>query len=129
MSLQLPRDPLVREFISEYAGVRFTVTGNCMRPHFRHGDIVEVRSVRLGAPRVGDVVLIDVNGALKLHRLEAVGRAMVRTVTEAGRADPLMPRGAVLAVLTRVNDVPFFRRGLFERVRVRAARLARRVLR
>ncbi len=129
MLLQLPRDPLVREFLSEYVGVQFRVTGSCMQPHFRHGDIVEVRSVRVGAPRVGDVVLIDVNGALKLHRLERVGRTMVRTVTELGVADPLMPRSAVLAVLTRVNGLPFFRRGIFERVRVRASRLARRVLR
>lgn len=128
MPLQLPRDPLIREFISEYAAVRLTVTGSCMIPHFRHGDIVEVRSVRLGAPQPGDVVLIDVNGALKLHRLEKIGRAFVRTATEAGRVDPLMPRGNVLAVLTRVNGVPFYRRGVFERLRVRAARAMRRVV-
>ncbi|MGV3620895.1 MAG: hypothetical protein ACO1OB_08760 [Archangium sp.] len=129
MSLQLPRDLLIREFISEYAGVRFNVSGNCMVPHFRHGDTVEVRSVRLGAPQPGDVVLVDVNGALKLHRLEAVGRVMVRTVTETGRVDPLMPRGNVLAVLERVNGLPFYRRGIFERLHVRAARVVRRVVR
>lgn len=129
MSLQRPRDPLIREFISEYAGVRFEVTGNCMAPHFRHGDIVEVASVRLGAPRPGDIVLINVNGALKLHRLEKLGRTLVRTVTEAGRADPLMPKGNVLAVLTLVNGAAFVRRGLFERLRVRASRMVRRVVR
>lgn len=129
MSLQRPRDPLIREFISEYAGVRFKVSGNCMAPHFRHGDTVEVRSVRLGAPRPGDVVLIDVNGALKLHRLEQLGRTVVRTVTESGRADPLMPTGNVLAVLELVNGVAFIRRGVFERLRARAVRVVRRVVR
>jgi hypothetical protein len=122
----LSRDLLARAMLEVCDEIRLEVTGACMAPVFDHADLVDVRSVRTLTPEPGDVVLVDVNGHLKLHRLERVGRHFVSTRPEVGKADPPVARCNVLGVLVRVNGRAFHRQSAFSLLRARARRYVAR---
>jgi hypothetical protein len=67
-SPELSRQVLV-ECLREFPEVRLTVTGDCMAPAMRAGDIVTLVDVARRRPRLGDVVLAAVADGFRLHRL------------------------------------------------------------
>jgi hypothetical protein len=59
-------DAVLRECLDAFSQLWLRVTGECMRPHLREGDVVLVARRR---PRFGDVVLCRHPEGLRLHRL------------------------------------------------------------
>ena len=55
--------------LRDFAHVQLTVTGRCMEPALREGEVVTLVSAARRAPRLGDVVLTSVEGGFRLHRL------------------------------------------------------------
>jgi len=60
---------LLRGCVESFPHVRLTVTGDCMRPTLRAGDVVRVVSAAVRPPRLGDVVLARRREGVCLHRL------------------------------------------------------------
>ena len=60
---------ILRDCLQGFDAIRLRVTGDCMAPALRPGDLVTVRSTRSCPPRLGDVVLFRAAGGLRLHRL------------------------------------------------------------
>lgn len=60
---------VLTECLQDFAHVQMTVTGGCMDPAVREGDIVTLVAAAKRPPRVGDVVLASVDGGYRLHRL------------------------------------------------------------
>jgi hypothetical protein len=60
---------VLSECLRDFAHVQLTVTGGCMAPALREGDVVTLVSVAKRPPRLGDVVLSSASGAFRLHRL------------------------------------------------------------
>jgi hypothetical protein len=57
------------ECLREFAHVRLTVSGACMEPALRDGDVVTLVAASQRRPRLGDVVLAAVGDGFQLHRL------------------------------------------------------------
>jgi hypothetical protein len=76
---------VLRESLRDFAHVQLTVTGRCMEPALREGDVVTLVATMRRRPRVGDVVLASVEGGYRLHRL-VWKRAGGRWRTKADRA-------------------------------------------
>jgi hypothetical protein len=60
---------VLSECLRDFADVRLTVTGGCMEPALRAGDIVTLVAAAKRQPRLGDVVLTSTAGGFRLHRL------------------------------------------------------------
>jgi hypothetical protein len=60
---------ILRGCLRSFAAVRLRVTGDCMSPELRPGDLVTLTSAEACRPRLGDVVLFRGAGGLRLHRL------------------------------------------------------------
>ena len=60
---------VLAECLDAFPHVRLTVTGECMRPALRPGEIVLLARPALRPPRFGDVVLFHHPQGLRLHRL------------------------------------------------------------
>ena len=78
------RHQVLLECLREFAEVRLTVSGACMEPALRDGDVVTLVAASRRPPRLGDVVLAAVGDSLQLHRL--VWAAGGRWRTKADRA-------------------------------------------
>jgi hypothetical protein len=82
-SPELSRQVLL-ECLRDFAEVRLTVSGACMEPALRDGDVVTLVAASRRPPRLGDVVLAAVGDSMHLHRL--VWAAGGRWRTKADRA-------------------------------------------
>ena len=60
---------VLSECLRDFAHVQLTVTGRCMEPALREGDVVTLAAAARRRPRLGDVVLASVHGGFRLHRL------------------------------------------------------------
>ena len=60
---------VLSECLRDFADIRLTVTGGCMDPALREGDVVTLVAAARRPPRLGDVVLTSVEGGFRLHRL------------------------------------------------------------
>jgi hypothetical protein len=60
---------VLRQCLDSFPHIRLQVTGECMRPILRHGDVVRIVSTANQAPRLGDIVLVKSAAGLRLHRL------------------------------------------------------------
>ena len=67
-SPELSRQVLA-ECLRDFADVRLTVTGRCMEPALREGEVVTLVAAARRRPRLGDVVLTAAGGGFLLHRL------------------------------------------------------------
>jgi hypothetical protein len=67
-SPELSRDVL-SACLRDFPHVQLTVTGRCMEPALREGEVVTLVSAARRRPRLGDVVLTSVAGGFRLHRL------------------------------------------------------------
>ena len=73
------RREVLLDCLREFAQVRLTVTGACMEPALKDGDVVTLVSAARRPPRLGDVVLAAVGDEVQLHRLVWVARGRWRT--------------------------------------------------
>jgi hypothetical protein len=101
----LDRDRLIVETLQSQLRVKFLVSGSCMRPTFSNGDEIEVEAVSTRHLQLNDVVLVEIAGSLKVHRLIALTSNSALTRPEFGAHDVPVKRNAVLGVATKVNDV------------------------
>jgi len=76
---------VLSECLRDFAHVQLTVTGRCMEPALREGDVVTLVGAVRRRPRLGDVVLASVPGGFRLHRL-VWNRPRGRWRTKADRA-------------------------------------------
>jgi hypothetical protein len=60
---------VLSECLRDFSHVDLTVTGRCMEPALREGDVVTLVAAARRKPRLGDVVLTSVTGGFRLHRL------------------------------------------------------------
>lgn len=67
-SPEMGRQVLV-ECLRDFPEVRLTVSGHCMAPAVREGEVVTLVSSSRRRPRLGDVVLAATADGLRLHRL------------------------------------------------------------
>lgn len=63
------RRQVLLECLREFAHVRLTVSGACMEPALKDGDVVTLVAASRQPPRLGDVVLAAVGDDVHLHRL------------------------------------------------------------
>jgi hypothetical protein len=103
-SPELSRQVLT-ECLRDFPDVRLTVTGGCMEPALREGDVVTLVAAARRRPRLGDVVLTSVDGGFRLHRL-VWARAGGRWRTKADRAptwDPVSSEADLIATAIEVR--------------------------
>ncbi len=74
----LQREVLL-ECLREFAQVRLTVSGACMEPALKDGDVVTLVAASRRPPRLGDVVLFAAGDGVQLHRLVWAARGRCRT--------------------------------------------------
>ena len=67
-SAEMGREVLV-ECLRDFPEVRLTVSGHCMAPAVREGEVVTLVASSRRRPRLGDVVLASTADGLRLHRL------------------------------------------------------------
>jgi hypothetical protein len=117
------RRQVLLECLREFAQVRLTVSGACMAPALRDGDVVTLVAASRRTPRLGDVVLAAVGDGLQLHRL--VWSAGGRWRTKADRAptwDAAVSEPDLIATAIEVQ------RGHLTRTPRSAARMLRSLL-
>jgi len=73
------RRQVLLDCLREFAEVRLTVSGACMEPALREGDVVTLVAAGRRRPRLGDVVLAAVGDGVQLHRLVWAARGRWRT--------------------------------------------------
>jgi hypothetical protein len=61
-------EALLRGLLGEFRECQLRVTGSCMEPALRAGDLVTLEGPA-GAPRFGDIVLVRAPEGLRLHRV------------------------------------------------------------
>jgi len=59
----------LRDLLGAFRHIRLTVTGACMSPALRPGQVVHIASAAHHKPRFGDIVLARHGETLRLHRL------------------------------------------------------------
>jgi hypothetical protein len=100
-------DELLRACLATPDGARLRVSGRCMEPALRPGDVAVLASPALNPPRIGDIVLLRIEGDLRLHRLIwswPTGRGPLRTKADRHAAwDAAVSRDAVLAKVVAVE--------------------------
>jgi hypothetical protein len=62
-------EAMLRACLEEFPQSRLTVTGECMEPALRPGDIALLAPAGPRRPRLGEVVLVRLADGLRLHRL------------------------------------------------------------
>ncbi|HET6898518.1 MAG TPA: S24/S26 family peptidase [Vicinamibacteria bacterium] len=70
---------MLLECLRDFAEVRLTVSGRCMEPALRDGDVVTLVAAARRRPRLGDVVLAAAGEDVQLHRLVWTGGGGWRT--------------------------------------------------
>jgi hypothetical protein len=104
------RRQVLLECLREFAQVRLTVSGACMEPALRDGDVVTLVAASRRPPRLGDVVLAAVGDDFQLHRL--VWAAGGRWRTKADRAptwDAALDEPDLIATAIEVQSGPLTR--------------------
>jgi hypothetical protein len=100
-------EAVLRDCLDAFPLVRLRVSGGCMAPRLREGDVVELASCVRRPPRVGDVVLVRLPAGVRLHRLlwrPLRGAARWRTKADHGRfCDPHVRARDVLATVVGVE--------------------------
>jgi hypothetical protein len=104
------RRQVLLECLREFAQVRLTVSGACMEPALKDGDVVTLVAASRRPPRLGDVVLALVGDGVQLHRL--VWTAGGRRRTKADRAptwDAALREPDLIATAVEVQSGPLTR--------------------
>ena len=104
------RRQVLLECLREFAQVRLTVSGACMEPALKDGDVVTLVAASRRPPRLGDVVLALVGDGVELHRL--VWAAGGRWRTKADRAptwDASLSEPDLIATAVEVQSGPLTR--------------------
>ena len=117
------RRQVLLECLREFAQVRLTVSGACMEPALRDGDVVTLVAASRRPPRLGDVVLAAAGDGVQLHRLVWAARGRWRT--KADRAptwDTAVAEPDLIATAVEVQS------GQLTRTPRSAARLVRSLL-
>jgi hypothetical protein len=99
---------LLRTSLEEHAWIRLRVSGECMAPALRAGDLVRLVSAAKQKPRWGDIVLIESGEGLRLHRL--VWSAPFFSLTKADRSvsfDRIRSREAILASVVEFEGTEY----------------------
>jgi phage repressor protein C with HTH and peptisase S24 domain len=101
--------PLAIDLLRSGRPVRFRAIGTSMCPTIRPGDTLVVEPVALAAIRRGDVVLYEIGGHLRAHRVVGIWRTgadepslLLRGDNHASCDRPL-PAGAVLGRVAAVE--------------------------
>lgn len=97
---------VIRDGLATLQEARLTVTGSCMTPAVRPGDVVTLVASARRRPRVGDVVLSDAAAGFRLHRLVWISARGLRT-----KADGAPTWDALLSVEDLVATATEVRRG------------------
>jgi peptidase S24-like protein len=88
---------IVRAAVSAGGAIWIRVTGKSMNPLIRHGDRVLLASQR-GAPRRGQVVLLDAGGSPLLHRIvRGDGESVVTRGDNRRTSDRPHPTSSIVA--------------------------------
>ena len=88
---------IVRAAVSAGGAIWIRVTGKSMNPLIRHGDRVLLAGLR-GAPRRGQVVLLDAGGSPLLHRIVSRDSGSVVTRGDSRRtSDRPHPTSSIVA--------------------------------
>jgi hypothetical protein len=97
---------VIAECAADFADVRLTVSGRCMEPALREGDVVTLVAPVRRRPRVGDVVLTSSSTGLRLHRLVwAPARGAWRTKADRARTwDPRTREADLIATAVEVRS-------------------------
>ena len=104
------RRQVLLECLREFAQVRLTVSGACMEPALKDGDVVTLVATSRRPPRLGDVVLALVGDGVELHR--RVWAARGRWRTKADRAptwDAALREPDLIATAVEVQSGPLTR--------------------
>jgi hypothetical protein len=104
------RRQVLLECLREFAQVRLTVSGACMEPALKDGDVVTLVAASRRPPRLGDVVLALVGDRVELHRLVWAARGRWRT--KADRAptwDAVLREPDLIATAVEVQSGPLTR--------------------
>jgi hypothetical protein len=62
-------DDLLRACLEAFTDARLTVTGACMTPALRPGDVALIAAAQERRPKLGEIVLVRLPDGLRLHRL------------------------------------------------------------
>lgn len=97
---------LAREQLARGRPLRVRTQGHSMWPTLRDGALVQVDPL-VGAPRVGDLVLVATPSRLVLHRvIRSDTRGIVTKGDAAAADDGPVPREAILGKVARRCDDP-----------------------
>jgi hypothetical protein len=98
---------LLQDYLVTFRRLCLRVTGNCMMPALRPGDLVEVLPPQDGSPRLGDIVLFRHPDGLRLHRLvlgpPRQGSFRRLKADRAGHWDPPVAPASFLGTVTAVQ--------------------------
>ena len=101
---------LLQDCFANFQAARLRVTGDCMVPALRPGDVVEIASARDRPPQLGDIVLFQHPHGLRLHRLVwGPPRHGTWRRFKADRAaywDPPVPASAVIGTVVAIGAAP-----------------------
>lgn len=90
-----------RKLLEHGASVRFQAHGSSMSPAIRDGEMVYIRETRLARLRSGDIVLVNGDAGLRLHRLTVADadRDLFITRGDCGEQDdPAVRGGAIMGI-------------------------------
>jgi hypothetical protein len=92
--------------LGTFPHVRLTVSGACMEPALRDGDVVTLVAASRRRPRLGDVVLAAVGDGFQLHRLVwAPRRGRWRIKADRARTwDPAVNEPDLIATAVAVQS-------------------------
>jgi hypothetical protein len=95
---------VLKDGLASLSEARLTVTGSCMAPSVRPGDVVTLVAASQRRPRLGDVVLSDAAEGLRLHRLIWMSARGWRTKADGAPTwDPVRSGADVLATVTELR--------------------------
>jgi hypothetical protein len=88
--------------------VEITLTGHCMKPLLREGDLIFIKPIQADTLRCGDVAVYHVNGRLKAHRflrcIQLDGKQHLLTKSDRRyRCDPPVSPADFLGIISKVT--------------------------
>ncbi len=100
MTSRRGRGAVTRSLLESGRPVTITAFGSSMAPAIRSGDVVELEPVSVTELRVGQVVLVDCGGRLRLHRVVSLRPLVTRGDSSS---EPDGPIDSVLGRVARVD--------------------------
>jgi Peptidase S24-like len=98
---------LLQDYLVAFRSLCLRVTGNCMMPALRPGDLVEVVPPQDRPARLGDIVLFRHPDGLRLHRLvlgpPRQGSFRRLKADRAGHWDPPVPAASILGTVHAIQ--------------------------